>query len=101
MFFIHGIRNIYLLFILQVDYPVINETLQIEDSDEEDDKENEQMIYIEEENLDIIDKELPDIVKKCLRLTNFENQFKKESEYLKNVVNQRLCKLQSKLQTNI
>lgn len=71
---------------------MINETLQIEDSDEEDDKENEKVTYIEEENLDIIEKELPDILNECLKMTNFENRLKKESDYLKNVVNQRLCK---------
>ncbi|KAG5879505.1 hypothetical protein JTB14_004730 [Gonioctena quinquepunctata] len=42
--------------ILSIDYPIINETLQIEDSDEEDEEKEEEMEYIDEENFDFIKK---------------------------------------------
>lgn len=69
--------------ILSVDYPVINETLQIEDSDEEEDSENDSGDYISRENYDFICQNIDDVLQETLEKLKVENHFQKEAEYLK------------------
>lgn len=79
-------------FYLQVDYPVINETLQIEDSDDEDEKDRDNIDSIEEENHEIIQNDFFDALTKCLLRTDYENRWKMESSYLREVALQSECK---------
>lgn len=71
--------------LFQVDYPIINETLQIEDSDEEEDNEKEKVEYIDEENFDFIQKNIDDIIMETLENLKVENRYQMEAEYLKTV----------------
>lgn len=69
--------------ILSVDYPVINETLQIEDSDEEEDNENCLADYISHENFNFICENIDQVLQETLEQLKVENHFEKETEYLK------------------
>lgn len=66
---------------LEVDYPIINETLQIEDSDEDDDVVRDTE-YISNENFEFISKHIDDILTSTLQNCNIEKQYKLESDYL-------------------
>lgn len=69
--------------ILGVDYPIINETLQIEDSDEEDDEDNEDMEYIDDENFEFISKNIDIVIANTLEKFKIEKQYQLETDYLK------------------
>lgn len=68
--------------LLEVDYPIINETLQIDDSDEEDDNVAQETEYISNENFKFISKHIDDILTTTLQNFNIEKQYKLESDYL-------------------
>lgn len=78
--------------LFQVNYPIINETLQIEDSDEEDSNEKEKTEYIDKENFEFIQKNIDDIIMETLDNFKIENHYKMETEYLKTVEKKVECK---------
>ncbi|KAJ8953721.1 hypothetical protein NQ314_007331 [Rhamnusium bicolor] len=69
--------------ILSVDYPIINETLQIEDSDEEEEDKDNEIEYIDKENFDFISENIDDILQKTLEELKVENHYKLETEFLR------------------
>lgn len=69
--------------ILSVDYPIINETLQIEDSDEEEDTGDDLTDYISKENYDFICQNIDDVLQETMEQLKVESHFEKEAEYLK------------------
>ncbi|CAH0548832.1 unnamed protein product [Brassicogethes aeneus] len=59
--------------ILNVDLPIINETLQIEDSDEDEGEEDDKLEYLDEENFDFIKNNIDDIIAETLKKYEAEN----------------------------
>ncbi|KAJ8917329.1 hypothetical protein NQ315_002351 [Exocentrus adspersus] len=68
--------------ILRVNYPLINETLQIEDSDEEEDNGEDMSEYIDQENFDFIAQNIDNILLETLDTLKVESHYTKESDYL-------------------
>ncbi|CAH1979497.1 unnamed protein product [Acanthoscelides obtectus] len=64
-------------------YPIINETLQIDDSDEEDSDNEGSMEYIDQENFEFIAKNFDQIFDETLEKFKLEKQYQLEAEYLK------------------
>lgn len=71
--------------ILECDYPIINETLQIEDSDEEEeeDAEEKDMQYLDKENFDFISQNIDQVIQETLSKFKIEEHYKLETDFLK------------------
>lgn len=65
-----------------MDFPIINETLQIDDSDEEEESETE-MEYISEQNFKYISENIEDILMETIDKLDLKNHMEKERNYLK------------------
>lgn len=65
-----------------VDFPIINETLQIDDSDEEDGNDGE-MEYISDENFKFISENIDSILTETMEKYDLKSHMEKEREYLK------------------
>ncbi|KAF7266513.1 hypothetical protein GWI33_020194 [Rhynchophorus ferrugineus] len=71
--------------LFNVDFPIINETLQIDDSDEETENLKE-MEYISDENFKFITNNIEDILMETIDKFDIKNHLKKEKEFLKQEV---------------
>ncbi|XP_074026625.1 histone-lysine N-methyltransferase eggless [Leptinotarsa decemlineata] len=69
--------------ILGVTYPIINETLQIEDSDEEDERKEEEVEYIDKESFNFISENIDEIIHETLESVNFENRYELEAAHVR------------------
>lgn len=65
-----------------VDFPIINETLQIDDSDEEDGNDGE-MEYISDENFKFISENIDSILTETMEKYDLKSHMEQEREYLK------------------
>ncbi|XP_056637289.1 histone-lysine N-methyltransferase eggless [Diorhabda sublineata] len=69
--------------VLKCDYPLINETLQIEDSDDEEEEDKENVEYIDQEKFDFISENIDDIIEKTLVNYRVKNRYKMETDFVK------------------
>nr|CAH7718794.1 unnamed protein product [Callosobruchus chinensis] len=69
--------------ILAESYPIINETLQIDDSDEEESSNEDGIDFLSQENFEYVSKYIDDIVDETLEKCNVLKQYPLEAEYLK------------------
>lgn len=68
-----------------MNYPIINETLQIEDSDEEEEDNKEKMEYIDEKNFEFIKENIDNVIMDTLKKFNIDKRLQSETEYLKSL----------------
>ncbi|XP_050301921.1 histone-lysine N-methyltransferase eggless-like isoform X2 [Anthonomus grandis grandis] len=71
--------------LFEVDFPIINETLQIDDSDEEDEDENQLEEFIPLSNLDFIADNIDSVLEETIEKLGLKNHLEKERKYLKDV----------------
>lgn len=67
--------------LFKVDFPIINETLQIDDSDEEDEKPDNRE-YISDENFKFISENIEEILMETIEKFDIKNHIEKEKHFL-------------------
>lgn len=69
--------------LFDIDVPILNDMVEIEDSDEEDIPLKKEEDYIDDENLKFIEKNIDDVLHKVMAKFNLKERIKKEETSLK------------------